>query len=142
MLGRANVAPRRWQSCDGVLLGGVRLEACEIVEKAQCLGVESSGCCGDHRHEPVVLSAVAEPDGATALPRAQRRDRAFQGECGVDCLAQAVDGPRDASDRAVYAESDASELSMSTLAEGTVPVGDAGRGGLFVQPRHLVVAQI
>jgi hypothetical protein len=27
-----------------VLLGGVRLEACEIVEEAQCLGVESSGC--------------------------------------------------------------------------------------------------
>jgi len=39
-----------------VLLGGVRLEACEIVEEAQCLGMESSGCGGDHRHEAVVLS--------------------------------------------------------------------------------------
>jgi hypothetical protein len=39
-----------------VLLGGVRLEACEVVEEAQCLGVESSGCGGDHRHESVVLS--------------------------------------------------------------------------------------
>ena len=39
-----------------MLLGGVRLEACEVVEEAQCLGVESSGCGGDHRHEPVVLS--------------------------------------------------------------------------------------
>jgi hypothetical protein len=36
---------------DGVLLGGVRLEACEIVEE-----VVSSGCVGNHRHEPVVLS--------------------------------------------------------------------------------------
>jgi len=41
---------------DGVLLVGVRLEACEIVEEAQRLGVESSGCDGDHRHEPVVAS--------------------------------------------------------------------------------------
>ena len=41
---------------DGVLLGGVRLKACEIVEEAQCLRVESSGRGGDHRHEPVVLS--------------------------------------------------------------------------------------
>jgi hypothetical protein len=39
-----------------VLLGGVRLEACEVVEDAQCLGVESSGCGGDNRNEPVVLS--------------------------------------------------------------------------------------
>ena len=39
-----------------MLLGGVRLEACEVVEETQCLGVESSGCGGDHRHEPVVLS--------------------------------------------------------------------------------------
>jgi len=38
-----------------VLLGGVRLEACEVVEEAKCLRVESSGCGGDHRHEPVVL---------------------------------------------------------------------------------------
>ena len=41
---------------DGVLLGGVRLEACEIVEEAQCLRMESSGRVGDHRHEPVILS--------------------------------------------------------------------------------------
>jgi hypothetical protein len=41
---------------DGALLGGVRLEACEVVEEAQGLGAESPGCCGDHRHEPVVLS--------------------------------------------------------------------------------------
>jgi hypothetical protein len=27
---------------DGVLLGGVRLQACEVVEEAQGLGVESS----------------------------------------------------------------------------------------------------
>jgi hypothetical protein len=40
---------------DGVLLGGVRLEACEIVEEAQCLRLESSGFVGDHRHEPVVV---------------------------------------------------------------------------------------
>jgi hypothetical protein len=39
-----------------VLLGGVRLEACEVVEEAKCLRVESSGCGGDHRHEQVVLS--------------------------------------------------------------------------------------
>ena len=38
-----------------MLLGGVPLEACEIVEEAHCLGVESPGCGGDHRHEPVVL---------------------------------------------------------------------------------------
>jgi hypothetical protein len=39
-----------------VLLGGVRLQACEVVEEAQCLGVESPGGGGDNRHEPVVLS--------------------------------------------------------------------------------------
>ena len=38
-----------------MLFGGVRLEACEVVEEAKCLRVESSGCGGDHRHEPVVL---------------------------------------------------------------------------------------
>ena len=41
---------------DGVLLGGVNLGGCEVVEEAQCLGLESSGCGGDHRHEPVLLS--------------------------------------------------------------------------------------
>ena len=41
-----------------MLLGGVRLEACEVVEEAQCLGVESSGGGGDNRHEPVVLSLM------------------------------------------------------------------------------------
>ena len=39
-----------------MLFSGVRLEACEVVEEAQCLGVECSGGCGDDRHEPVVLS--------------------------------------------------------------------------------------
>ena len=39
-----------------MLLGGVRLEACEVVEEAQCLGVESSRGGGENRHEPVVLS--------------------------------------------------------------------------------------
>ena len=39
-----------------MLLGSVRLKACEIVEEAQCLGVESPGGGGDNRHEPVVLS--------------------------------------------------------------------------------------
>ena len=34
-----------------MLLAGVRLEACEVVEEAQCLGLESSGCGGDHRHD-------------------------------------------------------------------------------------------
>jgi len=41
---------------DGVLLGGVRLKACKIVEEAHCLRVESPGGGGDNRHEPVVLS--------------------------------------------------------------------------------------
>ena len=40
---------------DGVLFSGVRLEACEVVEEAQCRGVELSGGRGDDRHEPVVL---------------------------------------------------------------------------------------
>ena len=39
-----------------MLFSGVRLEACEVVEEAQCLGVEFSGGRGDDRHEPVVLS--------------------------------------------------------------------------------------
>jgi hypothetical protein len=39
-----------------VLLGGVRLEACEVVEESQCLRVESCGGGGDNRHDPVVLS--------------------------------------------------------------------------------------
>ena len=39
-----------------MLLGGVRLKACEIVEEAHCLGVKSPGGGGDNRHEPVVLS--------------------------------------------------------------------------------------
>ena len=42
----------------------------------------------------------------------------FKESAAWDCLAQGVDGPRDASDRAVYAESDASELSMSTPRRG------------------------
>jgi hypothetical protein len=33
-----------------VLVGGDRLEECKIVEEAHCLGVESSGRVGDHRH--------------------------------------------------------------------------------------------
>ena len=39
-----------------MLLGGIRLKACEIVEEAHCLRVESPGRGGDNRHEPVVLS--------------------------------------------------------------------------------------
>jgi hypothetical protein len=33
-----------------VLLGGVGLTACEVVEEAQCLVVESSKGGGDNRH--------------------------------------------------------------------------------------------
>jgi hypothetical protein len=39
-----------------MLLGGVCLEACEVVEEAQCLGVESSWGGGDNRHEPSFLT--------------------------------------------------------------------------------------
>lgn len=36
----------------------------------------------------------------------------------------------------VYVTSDADELSMRTLSGGTEAVGETGRGGLFVSPRH------
>ena len=36
-----------------MLFSGVCLEACEVVEEAQCLGVEFSGGRGDDRHETV-----------------------------------------------------------------------------------------
>jgi hypothetical protein len=63
-----------------VLLGGVRLEACEIVEEAQCLGVESSGLkplvkLGDlGAVSPVVRVLV------TGVLRAPPADRVCDGE--------------------------------------------------------------
>ena len=76
-----------------MLLGGVRLEACKIVEEVQCLRVESSGCVGDHRHEPVVLSLkplvmlghidAVGPVGrvlVTGVLRAPPADRVYDGE--------------------------------------------------------------
>ena len=73
---QANVAPRRWQSCSGVrgdlrefataCCGGVRLEACEIVEETLCLWVESSGCGGDHREG--VLNNLVQTGYQTTEP--------------------------------------------------------------------------
>ena len=73
-----------------MLLGGVRLEACEIVEEEQGLGVESPRYDGDHRHEPVVISlkplimighlgAVGPVERAGVL-RAPPVDRVYDGE--------------------------------------------------------------
>jgi hypothetical protein len=50
-----------------VVLGGIRLEACEVVEEAQGLGVESSGGGGDYRHEPIVLKPAVRRDSRQFL---------------------------------------------------------------------------